>query len=314
MFKRKKYSLSGLSMLVMLLVQQPAFAQQIQSTKEQILVYTSLWKGERFPDGRPKVSDDLVKRLANISLEEAWGVLRNEGYNNQFEEGWQIIHPEKPLAGRVVTAQYMPSRPDMDNPIKAKGKAEGRSGAPNSWPIDLLQNGDVYVADGFSKIVDGTLIGDNLGNSIYTKSKTGVVFDAGVRDLEGLEEIDGFVGFVRGYDPSYIKEVMLTGMNYPIRIGRATVLPGDLVLGKKEGVIFIPAHLAQKVIITAEFIAMKDDFSHQRLREGKYTPGEIDQGWTENIKQDFLQWIKDNPAKVPMPKAELDAFLKDRTW
>ena len=314
MFKRKKYSLSGLSMLVMLLVQQPAFAQQIQSTKEQILVYTSLWKGERFPDGRPKVSDDLVKRLANISLEEAWGVLRNEGYNNQFEEGWQIIHPEKPLAGRVVTAQYMPSRPDMDNPIKAKGKAEGRSGAPNSWPIDLLQNGDVYVADGFSKIVDGTLIGDNLGNSIYTKSKTGVVFDAGIRDLEGLEEIDGFVGFVRGYDPSYIKEVMLTGMNYPIRIGRATVLPGDLVLGKKEGVIFIPAHLAQKVIITAEFIAMKDNFSHQRLREGKYTPGEIDQGWTENIKQDFLQWIKDNPAKVPMPKAELDAFLKDRTW
>ena len=314
MFKRKKYSLSGLSMLVMLLVQHSGIAQQIQSSKEQILVYTSLWKGERFPDGRPKVSDDLVKRLANISLEEAWGVLRNEGYNNQFEEGWQIIHPEKPLAGRVVTAQYMPSRPDMDNPIKAKGKAEGRSGAPNSWPIDLLQNGDVYVADGFSKIVDGTLIGDNLGNSIYTKSKTGVVFDAGVRDLEGLEEIDGFVGFVRGYDPSYIKEVMLTGMNYPIRIGRATVLPGDLVLGKKEGVIFIPAHLAQKVIITAEFIAMKDNFSHQRLREGKYTPGEIDQGWTENIKQDFLQWIKDNPAKVPMPKAELDAFLKDRTW
>ena len=289
-------------------------AQQIQSGKEQILVYTSLWKGERFPDGRPKVSDDLVKRLANISLEEAWGVMRNEGYNNQFEEGWQIIHPEKVLAGRVVTAQYMPTRPDMDNPIKAKGKAEGRSGAPNSWPIDILQKGDVYVADGFSKIIDGTLIGDNLGNSIYTKSQTGVVFDAGVRDLEGLEEIEGFVGFVRGYDPSYIKEVMLTGINYPIRIGRATVLPGDLVLGKKEGVIFIPAHLAQKVIITSEFIAMKDDFSHQRLREGKYTPGEIDQSWTENIKQDFMQWIKDNPAKVPMTKAELDAFLKDRSW
>lgn len=301
-------------MLLFLLCQHPGIAQQIQSTKEQLLVYTGLWKGERFPDGRPKVSDDLVKRLANISLEEAWGVLRNEGYNNQFEEGWQIIHPEKPLAGRVVTAQYMPARPDLDNPIKAKGKAEGRSGAPNSWPIDVLQNGDVYVADGFSKIIDGTLIGDNLGNSIYTKSKTGVVFDAGVRDLEGLEEIEGFVGFVRGYDPSYIKEVMLTGINYPIRIGRATVIPGDLVLGKKEGVIFIPAHLAQKVIINAEFIAMKDDFSHQRLREGKYTPGEIDQGWTESIKQDFLQWIKDNPAKVPMPRAELDAFLKDRTW
>ncbi|MBZ5859559.1 RraA family protein [Flavihumibacter profundi] len=288
--------------------------QQIQATKDQILTYSSQWKGERYPDGRPKVSDDLVKRLANISMEEAWGVLRNEGFNNQFEAGWQVIHPEKPLAGRVVTAQYMPTRPDVDNPIKAKGKSEGRSGAPNSWPIDLLQNGDVYVADGFSKIIDGTLIGDNLGNSIYTKSKTGVVFDAGVRDLEGLEEIDGFVGFVRGVDPSYIKDVMLTGINYPIRIGRATVLPGDLVLGKKEGVIFIPAYLAEKVIITAEFIAMKDDFSHQRLKEGKYTPGQIDQGWTEDIKKDFMQWIRDNPSKVPMSKAELDAFLKDRTW
>lgn len=291
-----------------------SFAQQVSFSKEQILAYTSQWKGERFADGRPRVSDSLVKRLANISIEEAWQVMRNEGYNNQFEAGWQIIHPEKVLAGRVVTAQYMPTRPDVDKPIRDKGKADGRIGSPNSWPIDVLQNGDVYVADGFSKIIDGTLIGDNLGNSIYTKSKTGVVFDAGVRDLEGLEEIDGFVGFVRGVDPSYIKDVMLTGINCPIRIGRATVLPGDLVLGKKEGVIFIPAHLAQKVIITAEFVALKDEFSHMRLREGKYTPGQIDQSWTEDIKKDFLKWIKDNPSKVPMSQKELDDFLKDRTW
>jgi 4-hydroxy-4-methyl-2-oxoglutarate aldolase len=289
-------------------------SQQIAFSKEQILAFTSQWKGERFADGRPKVSDSLVKRLAGIAIEEAWQVMRNEGYNNQFEAGWQIIHPEKVLAGRVVTAQYMPARPDMDKPIRDKGKAEGRIGSPNSWPIDVLQNGDVYVADGFSKIIDGTLIGDNLGNSIYTKSKTGVVFDAGVRDLEGLEEIDGFVGFVRGVDPSYIKDVMLTGINCPVRIGRATVLPGDLILGKKEGVIFIPAHLAQKVIITSEFVALKDEFSHMRLREGKYTPGQIDQTWTEDIKKDFLKWLKDNPSKVPMSQKELDDFLKDRTW
>ncbi|MGC4038106.1 MAG: RraA family protein [Chitinophagaceae bacterium] len=291
-----------------------ANAQQVAFSKEQIIAFTSQWKGERFPDGRPKVSDSLLKRLANIAIEEAWQVLRNEGFNNQFEAGWQIIHPEKTLVGRVVTAQYMPSRPDVDKPIRDKGKADGRIGSPNSWPIDVLQNNDVYVADGFSKIIDGTLIGDNLGNSIYSKTKTGVVFDAGVRDLEGLEEIDGFVGYVRGVDPSYIKDVMLTGINCPVRIGRATVLPGDLVLGKKEGVIFIPAYLAQKVIVTAEFVEMKDDFSHGRLREGKYTPGQIDQAWSEEIKKDFLQWIKDNPSKVPMTQKELDDFLKDRTW
>jgi regulator of RNase E activity RraA len=311
---RKLRLLNLFTFIILISLQTKLSAQQIANTKEQIMAITAQWKGERFADGRPKVSDSLIKRLANIAIEEAWQVMRNEGYNNQFEGGWQIIHPEKTLVGRVVTAQYMPSRPDVDLPIRAKGKAEGRIGSPNSWPIDVLQTGDVYVADGYSKIIDGTLIGDNLGNSIYSKSKTGVVFDAGVRDLEGLEEIDGFVGFVRGVDPSYIKDVMMTCINCPVRIGRVTALPGDLVLGKKEGVIFIPAHLAQKVIITSEFVELKDDFSHTRLREGKYTPGQIDQGWTDDIKKDFLKWIKDNPSKVPMSQKELDEFLKDRTW
>ena len=281
-------------------------AQQIGTTKEAIMAYSQEWKGERYPDGRPKVSDDLVERLKSISIEEAWGVMKNEGYNNQFEAGWQVIHPDKVLAGRVVTAQYMPSRPDMEKPIKEKGKAEKRSGSPNSWPIDVLQTNDVYVADGYGKIIDGTLIGDNLGNSIYAKSRTGVVFDGGVRDLEGLEEIDGFVGYVRGVDPSYIKEMIMTGINCPIRIGRTTVLPGDLVLGKKEGVIFIPAHLAEKVITSSEWVSLQDDFGHQMLREGKYTPGEIDMKWSAAIITTFRGWLKSHPEKVKMSAQELE--------
>jgi regulator of RNase E activity RraA len=240
--------------------------------------------------------------------------MRGEGYESQFEGNWQIINPNKPLAGRVVTAQYMPMRPDVNTPIMEKGKSENRKGSSNSWPIDLLQENDVYVADGYGKIIDGTLIGDNLGNSIYAKSKTGIVFDGGIRDLEGLEAIDGFVGFVRGMDPSFIKNEMLTGINYPIRIGRATVLPGDLILGKKEGVIFIPAHLAEKVISTSEFIGMTDAFGHLRLKQGKYTPGQIDQKWTDDIKADFVKWADENPDKRPMSKAELAKILKDKNW
>ncbi|PQA54094.1 RraA family protein [Siphonobacter curvatus] len=285
-------------------------AQHINAPKELIQTYTSQYKGERFPDGRPKVPDDLVKRLKDISLEEAWGVLRNEGYTNQFEAGWMRISPGKVLAGRVLTAQYMPSRPDMENPVKEKGKAENRKGAPNSWPIDQLTENDVYVADGFGKLVDGTLIGDNLGNSIYAKSKTGVVFDGSVRDLEGLEEIEGFTGFVRGFDPSFIKDMLMTGINYPIRIGRATVVPGDLVLGKTEGVIFIPAHLAEKVITSSEWIALTDDFGHQMLREGKYTPGEIDMKWSPAIVQTFRDWLKAHPEKVKMSAAQLEERIK----
>lgn len=288
-------------------------AQQIQWTSEQIKQFSSEYVGPRTADGRPQISDALLKRLKNTSTEEAWGYLRGKGFNNQFEGNWHIIG-NVPLVGRVVTAQYMPSRPDIDLRIKEKGKAESRSGSPNSWPIDVLKEGDVYVADGFGKIVDGTLIGDNLGNAIYAKTKTGVVFEGSIRDQDGLEAIEGFTGFVKGVDPSFIKDVMLLCINCPIRIGRATVMPGDLVLGRKEGVVFIPAYLAEDLIKNGEFIALKDEFGHMRLKQGKYTPGQIDMKWSDEIKSDFLKWVKETPGKLAMTQIEFDEFTKDRTW
>lgn len=289
-------------------------AQHVTYTREQIVALTPEWKGERSPDGRPIVPDNILNRLKNISLEEAWGVLRNHGYNNQFEGDWMILRPEQVLVGRALTVQYLPKRKDVDDVVRAKGKSENRVGNFNSWPIDMLKPGDVYVADSYGKIVDGTLIGDNLGNSIYAKSKTGVIFYGSVRDTEGLEKIEGFNAWIKGYDPSYIQEMMLGGINCPIRIGRATVIPGDAVLAKKGGIVFIPAHLVEDVVINAEFIALRDQFGHQRLREGKYTPGQIDQQWTDEIKKDFLSWLDQNPGKLPMSRPELDAFMKKRTW
>lgn len=289
-------------------------AQQVTLNRDQIIALTPEWKGDRLSDGRPAIPNDHLERLKNISIEEAWGILRNKGYHNQFEGDWMILDDEKPITGRALTVQYMPARPDYHNMIMEKGKAENRIGNFNSWPIDMLKPGDIYVADGYGKIVDGTLIGDNLGNSIYTKSKNGVIFYGSVRDTEGLEKIEGFNAWIKGYDPSYIQGMMLGGINVPIRIGRATVLPGDAILAKKGGVIFIPAHLLADLVINAEFIALRDGFGIQRLKEGKYTPGEIDRQWTDNIKNDFLKWLDSNPDKLPMSRAELDAYMKDRTW
>ena len=289
-------------------------AQQVTLTPEQIKGYTPEWKGERFPDGRPKVSDRMLERLKKVHLEEAWGVLRNKGYQNQFEGDWVIQFSDSVMTGRVVTAQYLPLRPDVDKIIKEIGRNEKRIGGTNSWPIDVLKDGDVYVADSYGKIADGTLIGDNLGNAIYAKSHRGVIFYGSIRDVEGLDDIKGFNSWTKGNDPSYIQQMMLSGINVPVRIGRATVLPGDAVLAKKYGVVFIPAHLLDTVVLNAEFIALRDEFGHQRLREGKYTPGQIDTAWTEEIKKDFLQWIKDNPDKLPMTREELDKFMKDRNW
>jgi len=291
-----------------------AQAQQVALTKEQIIAMTPEWKGNRLPDGRPNVSDDLLERLKNVSLEEAWGIMRNKGYNNQFEGDWLLLRPDQVLTGRALTVQYLPKRPDYDNMIREKGKAEKRIGNFNSWPIDMLKPGDVYVADGFGKIIDGTLIGDNLGNSIYARSKNGVIFYGSVRDAEGLSKIDGFTAWVKGFDPSYIQEMMLGGINVPIRIGRATVLPGDAVLAKKNGIAFIPAHLVADLVINAEFIALRDQFGIQRLKEGKYTPGQIDAQWSDDIKKDFLSWIEKNTDKLPMSRQELDEYMKSRTW
>jgi 4-hydroxy-4-methyl-2-oxoglutarate aldolase len=301
----------------LMLSESNSFAQNVSSSPDYIKALTAEWKGERFPDGRPKVSDEILARLKNISIEEAWGVLRNKGYHNQYEGDWQIMLPDSAMTGRVVTAQYMPLRPDFEKQVKDQGvNVEGRSpkGGTNSWPIDILTNGDVYVADSYGKMADGTLIGDNLGNSIFAKSQRGVIFYGSVRDQEGLSEIKGFNAWIKGQDPSYINQMMLTSINAPIRIGRATVLPGDIVLAKKYGVIFIPAHLVEELVLTSEVTGLRDEFGHQRLREKKYLAGEIDSEWTEAIRKDFLDWLNNYPGKLPMSKAELDNYLKERNY
>jgi regulator of RNase E activity RraA len=302
-----------LSLAALFFITYHPWAQEVTFTPQQIKALTPAWNGERFADGRPKTPDRFLNRLKNVSIEEAWGYLRNKGFHNQFEGEWMIIRPDSAMVGRAVTAQYLPLRPDYDNLIKDKGKQEGRIGGTNSWPIDVLQEGDIYVADSYGKIADGTLIGDNLGNAIYAKSHRGVIFYGSVRDIEGLEAIKGFNGWIKGYDPSYIQQMMLGGLNIPVRIGRATVLPGDVVLAKKGGIVFIPAHLLEDLVLNAEFVQLRDAFGHQRLREGKYTAGQIDQQWTNEIKKDFLQWL-DEKKDLPMTRKELDEFMKDRTW
>lgn len=283
-------------------------------SKEELIFHTQEWEGERFPDGRPKVADDILERMKVVSIEQAWGVLRGEGYHNQFEGNWKMIHTHEPIIGRALTAQYMPSRPELQKRLLERGHDKGHIGAMNSWPIDMLEQGDVYVADSYGKIIDGTLIGDNLGNAIYANSGNGVVFNGSLRDLGGLEEIDGFNAFVRGWDPSFIQGMMLTGINTPIRIGRAIVLPGDVVLAKREGVIFIPAHLAEQVVETAEIVMLRDQFGHEMLREGTYTPGQIDTRWTEEIEKHFSKWLKQNKEELPVSEERVEELLKERTW
>jgi regulator of RNase E activity RraA len=299
-------------LLLVAFCMQSAVAQTIP--KEELIFLTSAWKGERFPDGRPKIPDELINRARNVGIEEAWQVLKNDGYVNQFEGNWKMVNDTTKIVGRVLTASFMPSRPDVEKNIKDRGKEQGRIGNTNAWPIDMLTKGDVYVADCFGKIDGGTMIGDNLGNSIFAKSGNGVIFDAAARDLAGLSEIKGFNAYVRDFHPSFLENVVLMGLNTPIRIGRAIVLPGDLVITEKEGVLFIPAHMAEKVISTAEFIGLRDLWGHAMLKSGRYSPGQIDNEWTPAMKDEFMKWIGQNVKDVKLTRAQLEEFMKKRTW
>ena len=287
------------------------FAQTI--SKEELVFLTSEWKGERFTDGRPKISDSLLQRAKHIMIDDAWTVLRNEGYVNQFEGGWKTVN-DTLMTGRAVTAMYLPSRPDIEKNIKERGARQGRKGNTNSWPIEILTKGDLYVADAFGKIEGGPIMGATLANSIFSKSGNGVVFDGAARDLQEIKNIKGFNAFVRDFHPSFTEQMVLMGLNTAIRIGNTIVLPGDLVIATSEGVLFVPAHMAEQVISTAEFVIRKDQFGFEMVRTGKYSTGEIDSQWTDEIKTEFLKWLEKHPELGKMTRAELDKVMSKRTW
>jgi len=303
-------------LFIVLLFQKSLQAQQI--SKEEMLFLTQEWKGERFEDGRPKVSDDLLRRMRLVTHDEAWAVMRNAGYRYQYADGWQIINPDSILIGRAVTATFMPGRPDIHDAIDVRGKKEGKRGQ-NSWPVDLLVHGDVYVVDQFGIHVDGPTIGDNVGNAIYAKSGNGIVYDGAVRDITGLKEIGGFTSYFSSYHPSHHNQqgnlnTMLIGINKPTRIRQATVMAGDVVLGRDGGVSFIPAHLAEKVVITSEVVRLRDMFGHERLRAGVYTAGQIDTRWSDDIERDFSAWLNEHIDELPIPREQIQEILKNRTW
>jgi regulator of RNase E activity RraA len=310
---------SLLAIALLLTITPLAAAQPGVLTKQQLVEYTPDWKGERFPDGRPKVPDTILDRMKTVTLEEAWAVVTGAGFSHQYDDNWVSIHPEKILVGRALTSQWLPGRPDILRVIEAKGRQEGRVGGTNAWPVDMLQPGDVYVCDHFGLKQDGPSIGDNVGNAIYVRSHNGIVYDGAVRDINGLKELDDFVAFVRYYDPSHhfgrigdegrpLNSTMVA-INGPTRIGHAAVMPGDVVLGRDGGVMFIPPQLAEKVVQDSEHTRLRDTFGHLRLREQKYTAGQIDREWTPEIEADFVQWMRDNIDKLPVTHAAVQEYI-----
>ena len=313
----KLFYSAGLFMLACLGMSPLFSSAQQHFSKEEMIYLTPEWKGERFDDGRPKVPDNIMARMKAVSMEEAWATM-GANYAYQIAEDWPvIINPDSVLVGRAFTTTFMPYRADVWKAVNDRGAKAGLKGQ-NVWGVEQLQKGDVYVADQFGIHKNGPTIGDRVASDIYRRTGTGIVYDGAVRDLEGLKEFGGFTSYISSYTPSFHnpggdKNTMIMSVNGPTRIRQVTVMPGDVVLGKQGMVIFIPPHLAERVVVASEKTRLEDMFAKIRTAEGKYTSGQMDAGWPPAIRQDYMEWLKaaskDKKIKLPVAKAQVDAII-----
>lgn len=313
-------------------------AQPNSLTKEEMLYYTSLWQGERFPDGRPKVSDDIVRRMKYVSVTEAWQTLNGQGdggnqselsfgefrrptYTNQYFGEFKQMR-DVTICGRASTIQFLPYRPDLNGLIQQQGAKDGRGRGQYTWGVDQLQDGDVYVANVCEGILDASHVGDNLGTAIWTKTHNGAVIRGTLRDLPGNLDVDPqWNVMVRDFRPQSNSSNLVIGINCPLQIGYVTVMPGDIVLGTREGVVFIPPQHAQKVVETSEKTRLQDVWAHMGVKEGKFTAQQADGGFTPEMNKMFDQWLLDNadtmgkffsdPKEAPSPDF-IKAYVKER--
>ena len=282
------------------------------TSREEMLAITPQWKGERFPDGRPRVPDKVLDALYGMTLEELWKPIFVKGYENQFI-AMKSLHPEfhedgtvnRKLVGRAVTAMYAPARPDYFEASAEIDRALGKTGTPNQWVIDSLTDRDVAVVDMYDKVYKGTFIGGNLTTAIRARTGTGgAVIWGGIRDVEQMQKVPDVQVYYRGIDPTPIRDFVMTGFNTPVRLGdgreAAICLPGDVVYGCSGGVLFIPPQLATEVVENGAKTQVKDMFGFEMISQNRFTTAQIDRNtWTEEMLELLMEFIRSDPRGEP---------------
>lgn len=291
-----------------------AQAQINSLTKEELIKYTAQNPFDRFPDGRPRIPDSVLEMYKDMASEEVMGAGRPAAAPQSaaagraagpppvssvtFTDGWQLLTPGKKLIGRAFTVQFMPIRQEIAAVDQAEWKQKGNPLALNhQTAIDMLQPGDVLVADLGGNLDAGGIIGDNLAYYIWKKTGTGFVIDGAIRDLEGVANF-GIPGYFRAAVPPAINGVMVTGINVPVRIGKATVMPGDLVFGDREGVNFIPPQNALRLAEAARITHIHDEWTRKKFDEGKYKSSDIySRPRDPELLKEYEEYLKQRQAK-----------------
>jgi regulator of RNase E activity RraA len=169
----------------------------------------------------------------------------------------------------------MPRRPEVADVDAAEWKAKGNT-VPlgHQSALDILQAGDVIVISAGGGLEAGGIIGDNLAYYIWKKTGTGFVVDGAIRDLHGIANFD-MAGYYKGAVPPAIAGLMVTGINVPVRIGNATVMPGDVVWGDAEGVNFIPPQAVERLLESSLETRIHDEWTRIKFDTGRYKSTDI---------------------------------------
>ncbi len=239
---------------------------------------------------KTRATDEHLKVLEELPLETVWGVIRSMGYEETFYPGMTPTLPGKRLIGRAVTIRYLPRRPDLVKAMEALAEEEGWSSKFHTRAAEESRPGDVLVVDMGGKVEGGVFFGDISALGAQMSGARGAILYGSTRDLDELKEMDGFPVFSMGFHPSGATQVGVD-WNVPIRVGDATVMPGDLVLATDEAVIFFPPEIADEVIAKSIKHRNEENYKRELVRSKKYRFRDV-YPLRPDLKKEYEEMIK----------------------
>lgn len=208
------------------------------------------------------MTEPLLEKLRAVTVEAVWAALQDRGYENCFIGNLTVVHPDLTMVGRARTLRYVPYRPDLEEELLRQSPH-----ALNKIAVEDSQPGDVLVVDAFGRI-DAAFAGDIILGRFFHKHGAGVVVEGAVRDLTFLRSINLPLYTRAAHAAASTGRLLGLEQQVPVHVAGVCVRPGDFLLGDSEGVVVIPAGLAEEVIAEAAALDEKEVFLRSKIEQG----------------------------------------------
>jgi Demethylmenaquinone methyltransferase len=226
------------------------------------------------------------EKLKTVSTATICTALFKRGFRNQFIQNVHPLNPNLPnMVGEAFTLRYIPAREDL-NPITV---FQDRS-HPQRKAIEECPPGAVMVIDS-RKDPRAASAGSILVTRLMKRGAAGIVTDGGFRDSPDIAKLPFPAYHQRPSAPTNLTAHQAIDINVPIGCGDAPVWPGDVIVGDGEGVVVIPAHLADEIADEAVEMTAFEDFVTEKVNEGRSILG-LYPPTDEFVHEEFAVWRK----------------------